>query len=75
VDSVRDKIIVHASVAVPLFGNINADVLYNFQKGTSVAYIPFLGLCQSAPGNATLNLQDVITNTYTKEGNITEYSG
>jgi hypothetical protein len=30
VDSTRDKVMVHANVAVPLFGNINADVLYNF---------------------------------------------
>ncbi len=33
VDSGRNKIIAHANVAVPLFGNINADVLYNFNSG------------------------------------------
>ena len=63
-DSTRDKLMIHANVAVPLFGNINADVLYNFASGISVTYIPFLGICQPAPGNTTLNLTKILTMTF-----------
>jgi hypothetical protein len=62
-------------VAVPLFGNINADVLYNFDAGTSVTYIPFLGLCQPAPGNTTLNLTKILSMTFSDQYNLTKYLG
>ena len=75
VDSARDKVIVHANVAVPLFGNINADVLYNFNTGQSVSYIPFLGICQPAPGNTTLNLTDILSRAFDPSANLTTFKG
>lgn len=75
VDSGRDKVIVHANVAVPLFGNINADVLYNFNTGQSVSYIPFLGICQPAPGNTTLNLTDILSRAFDPSANLTTFKG
>jgi len=66
---------VHANVQVPLFGNINADVLYNFNTAQAVSYIQFFGICQPAPGNTTLNLTDILSRTFDPTSNLTIYKG
>lgn len=60
VDSERNKIKVDAKVAIPLIGKINAEVLADLTEGVAYEYVPFLGLCQKTPLNATVQIKDVL---------------
>ena len=38
----RNKVIVHATTEVPLYGTISIDMLVDFNQGTVLTYVPFL---------------------------------
>lgn len=75
VDSDRNKIKINAKVGLPLVGKVDAEVLVDLTQGKAFEYVPFLGLCQKTPLNATVNLKDVLQKVYSPDGGVTTYDG
>ncbi len=44
-DSSRNMALLHTVLQVPYFGSVNIDVQLDFNKGTTVGYIPLFGFC------------------------------
>ncbi len=74
-DAPRNKIMLHATVSIALFGDIQTDVLFDFNNNISYTYTPFISLCQTTNLSGFLNLTDFLTKAYTPALNVTTYVG
>jgi hypothetical protein len=75
VDSDRNKVKVNAKVGIPFIGKVNAEVLADLTQGMVYEYVPFLGLCQKIPLNATVNLKEALEMVYSPTAGITVFDG
>ena len=75
VDAARSKIIVHATVKVPILGHVHADIAIDTMTGMSLEYVPMLRICKHTPLNLTANLNDLLKKVYDPNGGITTYDG
>ena len=73
----RNKVIVHATTEVPLYGTISIDMLVDFNQGTVLTYVPFLfySYCQRDNFTQPFNLTKVLGAAYDKSLNVTKYLG
>ena len=74
-DSGRNKAIAHSQVQVPLFGQINVDILADFTNASVLEYTPFLSLCQKQPLVAPFNLSAFFEEASNASNNATFYLG
>jgi hypothetical protein len=75
VDSGRNKAMIHAKVGVPLFGNVDANLLIDYTRGEAITYIPFLNVCTLDRFNQTLNLTEEFGKARDRTANLTTYLG
>ena len=74
-DATRNKALVHAKVAVPLFGSIDASLLIDFTTGEALTHVPFLSLCQVDRAGQSLNLTDEFERLNDPAASLTQYLG
>jgi hypothetical protein len=57
VDSARNKAVAQGKMPVPIFGTVDANLLFDFTKGETLTQAPFIG-CKSELYGKTFNLAD-----------------
>ena len=70
--------IAHVQILVPLFGQINMDMLADLSHVANESfntYTPFLGFCERDPLNLGFNVDEFFSAAYSKSSNITAYVG